>query len=191
MIKNILKVILLITVSHFLSACAGNKMNEIPLVTRVDLPKFMGDWYVIAAIPTPIETQSYNAIENYKLNSDGTIATTFTFNKGALDGPSKKYEPKGFVVPNTGNALWGMQFIWPIKAEYRIIYIDPQYQHTIIARNARDYVWIMARTPLISDLEYTKMVNLIAGYGYDVSKLRKVPQQVQSTIDKAINNSAQ
>jgi apolipoprotein D and lipocalin family protein len=177
MINNILKVILLIIISSFLTACAGNKMNEIPLVKYVDLPKFMGNWYVIAAIPTLIETQSYNAIESYKLNNDGTIATTFTFNKGALDGTPKKYEPKGFVVPNTGNALWGMQFIWPIKAEYRIVYIDPQYEHTIIARNSRDYVWIMARSPIISDLEYTQMVNLIKGYGYDVSKLRKVPQQ--------------
>lgn len=181
MINYKLNVILLIIFSVFLTACAGNKMNtetkEIPLVKQVDLPKFMGDWYVIAAIPTMIETQSYNAIENYRLNSDGTIATTFSFNKGALDGPEKKYEPKGFVIPNTGNALWGMQFIWPIKAEYRITYLDPEYQRTIIARNARDYVWIMARTPHISDLEYADMVNLVSSYGYDVSKLRKVPQK--------------
>lgn len=174
-------VILLIISSAFLTACAGNKMNttinDIPLVKQVDLPKFMGDWYVIAAIPTMIERQSYNAIESYQLNADGTIATTFTFNKGALDGPKKRYEPKGFVIPNSGNALWGMQFIWPIKAEYRIVYLDADYQKTIIARNARDYVWIMARTPHISDLEYADMVKLVSSYGYDVTKLRKVPQQ--------------
>lgn len=181
MINYKLNVILLIISSAFLTACAGNKMNttinDIPLVKQVDLPKFMGDWYVIAAIPTMIETQSYNAIENYELNSDGTIATTFTFNKGALEGPKKRYEPKGFVIPNSGNALWGMQFIWPIKAEYRIVFLDADYQKTIIARNARDYVWIMARTPHISDLEYADMVKLVSSYGYDITKLRKVPQQ--------------
>jgi apolipoprotein D and lipocalin family protein len=170
-----LKVILLILFSAFLSACASQKMNEIPLVKQVDLAKFMGDWYVIAVIPTMIETQAYNAVENYKLNADGTIATTFTFNKGSLTGPPKKYEPKGFVRENTGNALWGMQFIWPIKAEYRIVYLDDNYQTTIIARNARDYVWIMARTPQISDADYKALSTLVAGYGYDISKLRKVP----------------
>jgi apolipoprotein D and lipocalin family protein len=107
---------------------------------------------------------------------DGTIATTFTFYKGGFDGPFKKYEPKGFVAPNSGNALWGMQFIWPIKAEYRITYLDADYQHTIIARNARDYVWIMARTPQISDADYKALTDLVAGYGYDIAKLRKVPQ---------------
>ena len=92
----------------------------------------MGDWYVIGVIPTMIETEAYNALENYKLNADGTIATTFTFNKGSLTGAAKKYEPKGFVRPDTGNALWGMQFVWPIKAEYRIVYLDENYQRAII-----------------------------------------------------------
>ena len=159
-----------------LLGCATS-MKPIPLVKSVDLPKFMGDWYVIAAIPTLIEKEVYNGIENYKLNADSTIATTFTFHKGAFDGEFKKYQPKGFVVKDTGNALWGMQFIWPIKAEYRITYLDEQYQRTIIARNARDYVWIMARTPQISDAQYKELTDLVASYGYDMTKLRKVPQQ--------------
>jgi len=79
-------------------------------------------------------------------------------------------------VPNTGNALWGMQFIWPIKAEYRIVELDQDYQNTIIARNARDYVWLMSRQPKISDDQYNRYVLKINEMGYDVSKLVKVPQ---------------
>ncbi|MGQ0442307.1 MAG: lipocalin family protein [Methylophilaceae bacterium] len=152
-------------------------MKPIATVKNVDIAKFMGDWYVIAAIPSLIETESYNAIENYKLNEDGTIATTFTFYKGAFDGPFKQYTPKGFVKKESGNAEWGMQFIWPIKAEYLITYLDENYQRTVISRNARDYVWIMARTPQISEHEYQELTALISKQGYDVTKLRKVPQQ--------------
>ena len=190
MLKRLFKVLLLISICGFMTACAGNNMDEISLVKQVDLPKFMGDWYVIAVIPTLIETQSYNAIEHYQLNADGTIATTFTFYKGAFDGPFKTYQPKGFVKPESGNALWGMQFIWPIKAEYRIAYLDAQYQRTIIARNARDYVWIMARSPQISDVNYLEMTNFVKNLGYDMSKLRKVPQdwsKKPSTTDKPVN----
>jgi apolipoprotein D and lipocalin family protein len=151
-------------------------MKAIKPVNQVNIDRFMGDWYVIAAIPTFIETQAFNAIENYQLNDDGTIATTFTYYKGGFDGPLKTYEPKGFVKPNTGNAIWGMQFLWPIKADYRIAYLDDDYQHTIIARNARDYVWLMARTPQITDTQYDAMLNLTRALGYDVSKMRKVPQ---------------
>ena len=177
MLKKLNSLAICIICLLLFTGCASKKMNEIPLVKQVDLAQFMGDWYVIAVIPTAIETEAYNPVENYKLNDDGTIATTFTFNKGSFDGKTKKYEPKGFVRPDTGNALWGMQFIWPIKAEYRISYLDEAYQTTIIARNARDYVWLMARTPQISDAEYGKLVALITSWDYDTKKLIKVPQQ--------------
>ena len=176
MIKQLFKVLLLILFSSIIAGCAGNKMNEIATVKPVDLPRFMGDWYVIAVIPTAIETQAFNAIENYKLDADGTIATTFTYYKGAFDGPLKTYHPRGFVNKESGNGLWGMQFIWPFTADFRIAYLDADYQRTIIARNARDYVWIMARTPQISDANYLEMTNFVKNLGYDMSKLRKVPQ---------------
>jgi len=137
----------------------------------------MGDWYVIACIPTVIETEAYNAIESYQLEKDGSINTTFVFRKGGFDGPEKRYNPRGFVVENTGNAVWGMQFIWPFKSEFIIAYLDKDYTSTIIARNARDYVWIMARTPFIDDNQYQELTKTVAKLGYDVSKLRKVPHQ--------------
>lgn len=151
-------------------------MNEIATIKPVELSRFMGDWYVIAVIPTAIETQAYNAIENYKLDADGTIATTFTYYKGSFDGPLKTYNPRGFVNKESGNGLWGMQFIWPFKADFRIAYLDANYQRTIIARNARDYVWIMARTPQITDPDYLEMTDFVKNLGYDMNKLRKVPQ---------------
>jgi apolipoprotein D and lipocalin family protein len=70
-----------------------------------------------------------------------------------------------------------MQFIWPIKAEYLIAYVDEQYTQTIIARSARDYVWIMARTPQIADEEYRGLLDKVANLGYDMTKVQRVPQQ--------------
>jgi len=180
-LNYLFNVIYCLIIAASISACTGNAMNEVKPVKQVELSKFMGDWYVIAVIPTMIETQAYNAIENYQLNPDGTIATTFTYYKGGFDGPLKTYHPKGFVQPNTGNAIWGMQFIWPIKADFRIAYLDQDYQRTVIARNARDYVWIMARTPAIAASDYDEMVQFVKSLGYDTAKLRKVPQSWPAT----------
>jgi apolipoprotein D and lipocalin family protein len=174
-INHFKRVFMMSILVSILSACATNKLTPIAGVAQVELSKFMGDWYVIAAIPTLIETESYNAIENYQLDKDGTIATTFTFNKGSLNGPVKTYKPRGFVIKNTNNALWGMQFIWPIKADYRIAYLNEDYTQTVIARNARDYVWIMARTPTISEADYANLTKFVSALGYDLSQLRKVP----------------
>jgi apolipoprotein D and lipocalin family protein len=146
----------------------------VPVVAAVDLQRFMGPWYVIGVIPTFIEKDIYNAIETYELASDGTIRTTFTFNKGALDGPAKEMNPRGFVIPGTNNAIWGMQFIWPIKAEYVISYLNDNYTETIIARSARDYVWIMARSPNMSAERYAELTAKVAEMGYDIGKLVKI-----------------
>jgi apolipoprotein D and lipocalin family protein len=157
-----------------LSGCQPAPMATVP---RVELPRFMGDWYVIANIPTFIEKGAHNAIESYRLNDDGTIATTFTFRADAFDGEPKKYTPRGFVVDRTTNALWGMQFVWPVKSDYRIIYLSEDYGQTIIGREARDYVWIMARTPSIADADYQRLVDFAAAQGYDPKLIEKVPQK--------------
>lgn len=150
-------------------------MKPIHTVETVDLKRFMGDWYVIASIPTFIEKNAFNAVESYRQAEDGTIATTFIFNDGSPDGPLKKYNPRGFICENTSNAVWGMQFIWPFKAEYRIIYLNSDYSTTVIGRTKRDYVWIMARKPTISDEEYAFILNFLKEQGYDIKKLRIVP----------------
>lgn len=146
-------------------------------VDSVDIDRFMGDWYVIANIPTFLEKEAYNAVENYTLNNDGTIATTFTFRKGGFDGKEKQYNPKAWITDTETNATWGMQFIWPIKADYRIVYLDEDYSQTIIGRQKRDFVWIMARTPQISDDDYQRLLQQVADLGYDLSAVKRVPQQ--------------
>lgn len=172
----IMKNILLLSLTMFLSACGSQNVKPINTVDYVDLDKFMGDWYVIANIPTFIETDAYNAIETYAMNDDGTIATTFTFHDSAPDGELKKYEPTGFIVDEKSNALWDMQFIWPFKAEYRVIYLDEEYETTIIGRTKRDYVWLMSRQSSIDDDSYASLLAYIEAQGYDVSKVQKVPQ---------------
>ncbi len=120
----------------------------------------MGDWYVIANIPTAIEKGAHNAVESYRLDDDGSIATTFTFRDGSFDGEPKTYQPRGFIRDDS-NAVWGMQFVWPIKADYRIIYLDEDYTVTVIGRNKRDYVWIMAREPKIPAQEYAGLLEML------------------------------
>ena len=150
----------------------------VPLQTvgYVDLERFMGKWYVIACIPTIFEKNIFNATETYQLEKDGTISTTFAFRKRGFDGPKKEFHPRGFVQNRTTNAIWGMQFIWPIKADYRIIHLDSDYSNTIVGRKKRDYVWIMARQPQLSESLYQEMVNRVFEAGYDINRLIRIPQ---------------
>jgi apolipoprotein D and lipocalin family protein len=151
-------------------------MSPIHTVEHVDLRRFMGDWYVIASIPTIFEKKVYNGVESYRLAEDGTVETTFTFNKGGFDGPVKTYRPRAFVRDAESNAVWDMQFVWPFTSEYRIVFLNDDYTQTVIGRSKRDYLWIMAREPSIPPADYEGVIQFIAGQGYDISKIQKVPQ---------------
>jgi apolipoprotein D and lipocalin family protein len=158
------------------TACATRDPLQ-PITRKVDLPRFMGPWYVISSIPVFLERGAHNGVESYRLNDQGEIETTYTFRQDSFDGKVKSFHPKGFVHNRDTNAEWRMQFIWPFKSAYLIVYLDDDYQRTIIGVPDRSYVWIMSRTPEIPAAEYARLTEFLQGAGYDVGKLEPVPQR--------------
>lgn len=158
---------------------AGTCASELPPikpVAHVDLPRFMGTWYVIATIPTRFEKNAFNAVETYTLQPDGNVYTQFHFNNGSFDAPVKAIHSTGFVKAGSGNAVWGVQVFWPLKAQYIVAYLKDDYSQTIVARDARDYTWIMARTPTVPQADYDALIARVKALGYPASSIRKVPQ---------------
>lgn len=165
---------LYIAAAALLAGCASPP--PMPPVAQVDLDRFMGDWYVIAHIPSWPERNAYDAVESYRRLPDGRVQTDFRYRDGSFDAPVDTMHPVATVRPDTGNAVWGMQFIWPIKAEYVIAYLDEDYQTTIIGRSKRDYVWVMARVPCLDDSVYADLLRRVTALGYTETP-RKVPQR--------------
>lgn len=153
-----------------------DNLNKLKTVEYVDINRFMGDWYVIANIPTFIEKRATNAIESYKLDSDGNIDTKFTFYQDSPEGKLKKYNPKGFIFNRQTNAEWRMQFLWPIKMPFLIIDLAEDYRYTVIGEPNRKYLWIMAREHTLSDFDFNQIVNNLHNVGYDTSLIKNVVQ---------------
>lgn len=167
-------------ISFLLFTLAGCASVPIKTAEHVELPSFMGDWYVLGHIPTSEEKDSWNAVESYRLAPGTTdvVDTTFSFRRGSFDGTLETMLPTGHVSENP--AVWGMKFYWwqgPIRFEYIIVDVDKDYRTTVIGRTARDYVWIMSRTPTISDDEWARVLRTVHDAGYDPAKVRRVPQR--------------
>jgi apolipoprotein D and lipocalin family protein len=166
-----------------LAFLASTACATVPMKTaeKVDLPRFMGDWYVLAHIPAPAEKEAWNAVESYRLE-EGTkdvVETTFQFRKGGFDGPLEVMRPTGHVS-ESDPAVWGMKFYWwqgPFRFEYLVVHVDPEYRETVIGRSARDYVWVMARTPTLPDADWERLTAIVKEAGYDPALLRRVPQR--------------
>ena len=68
---------------------------------------------------------------------------------------------------------------WILVIAFLVAYLtegEPEEVH-VIAREKRDYAWIMARQPAIPEAQYRSLLGLLAAQGYDISKVRKVPQR--------------
>jgi apolipoprotein D and lipocalin family protein len=155
-------------------ACASHP--PLATVDRVDLDRYMGDWYVLANIPTPPEKGAVNAIESYERRDDGDVDITFTFYKKSLDGKFKEMNARGFVEQGSNGARWKVQFIWPLRFPFYVMELDPDYMYTVIGLPSRDYLWIMSRTPSLPDSTMESLYNRVAAAGYDTTRIKTVPQ---------------
>jgi apolipoprotein D and lipocalin family protein len=147
----------------------------LPTAGVVDLPRFMGAWYVVGHTPIVVDKDAYNALEHYALSEDDRILTTYQFRDGSFDGRVKTYTPTGFVHDPDTRAEWRMQFVWPFKSAYTVLYLSDNYQHTIIAHPNRKYAWIMSRDPALEEQEYEAMLVRLEQAGFDRTRMRRVP----------------
>jgi len=167
----------------WLTGCA--ELPPVETAHHVDIDRFMGDWYVIANIPTPLEKGAHNAIEQYRRMDDGRIATKFSYRDGGFDGPARTLNATAVIRDRQTGAVWGMQFLWPFEADYRVLHVASDYSATVIGRARRDYVWIMARTPSISADAFAALRAVVAAAGYDATRLEPVPQSWPASPDAA------
>jgi apolipoprotein D and lipocalin family protein len=162
----------------FLTDGASLAASTPPLQTvpHVDLNRYMGDWYVIASIPYLAERDKVAAIERYEFGPDGKISNTFIFRKKSLTAPEQQWHAVGTVVNRKTNAEWRMQFFWPVKLAYLVIDLDPDYGWAVVGHPSRNYLWVLARRPILDDTVYQGILQRAADQGYDTSSVTKIPQ---------------
>jgi apolipoprotein D and lipocalin family protein len=65
----------------------------------------------------------------------------------------------------------------PKEGNYWVLYVDPSYQEAIVGTPDRKYLWLLARTPAISDQRYAVLLAKAKSLGFDVSRIIKDPQR--------------
>lgn len=157
------------------ASSAANKDTPLPVAQSVDLQRYMGPWFIVGAIGLGLEKGAHNAVETYTLSPDGTIDTVFQFRKDSFQGELETKNTRAWVEEGTGNAEWRIRTIWPLKQQYLISHLEPDYSAAIVAREKRDYVWILARNPKMSQEQFDAYRKKIEAMGYDMSKFSRYP----------------
>ena len=172
----------------FKPIAAENELPPLEAIDRdLDLEKFSGDWFVIASIPVKIpffnDSDAYNYTESYEILDEGVIRMTCAFNVGGFDGKRKSVSFKAFSEDLQANTEWGVQFVWPFRAKYTVIYLDDDYQTVIVGVPNRRWAWIMKRDTKISEQRYSELLTILEDAGFDTDKVKRVPHDDAGTAD--------
>ena len=151
------------------------KAQDKPLETvpKVDLEKYLGKWYEIAAFPQSFQKGCSCTSAVYGLRPDGNIEVTNTCVK---EGKIKKAIGKAVVKDKKTNAKLSVQFFWPFSGKYWIIALAPDYSYAVVGHPNRDYLWILSRKPVMDDQTYRMLLVQVAEKGFDIRKLVKTDQ---------------
>jgi apolipoprotein D and lipocalin family protein len=155
-------------------AWEGPKPAPLASVSAVDLKRYVGKWYEIARYPNRFQREcASDTTAEYELKPNGKVGVVNTCRKS--DGATKKARGTAKVVDRS-NARLKVTFFWPFYGDYWIIGLDPEYRWAVVGEPRRRYLWILSRTPQMTEADYQQALEQARAAGYDPQRLVKTPQ---------------
>ena len=151
-------------------AC-GQLTVDNSVIEEVDLNRYVGEWYEIARFDHRFERGMEQTKATYTLREDGKIDV---LNTGIKDGKPKTAEGKAKLTDTP--AILRVSFFGPFYSDYRIMLLDSAYQYALIGSGTDDYLWLLSRTPQLSEEAKETLLNEAQQRGYDTDKLIWVKQ---------------
>lgn len=157
------------------TSCSARLTVDNSVSGDLDLNRYLGDWYEIARFDHPFERGLSFCKANYSLREDGKVAVV---NSGIKNGKPK--ESKGKAKLTDDSRVLRVSFFGPFYGDYRILLLDEGYQWVLVGGSSDEFLWILSRTPQLTDEVRKTILSESARRGYDISKLIWVEQQKQS-----------
>lgn len=157
-----------------------SKFDDVEVVDKLDLQKYLGHWYEIAAIPYHFEKGCHCSQANYSVNTDGTIKI---LNACKRDSVNNKYDVKEGKAWVKGNpAKLQLEFFFPFDARYWVLQVDRKYRYAMVGEPTKKHLWILSRTPTLSKRIYKKLVKFAENQGFPTNELEMTDQSCSKTF---------
>ena len=141
------------------------------VVNDFDLNRFLGSWYEVARFDHRFERGMEQTKATYVLREDGKVDV---LNTGMKDG--KSTEAKGVAKLTDTPGRLRVSFWGPFYSDYRVMLLDDDYRYALIGGGSDGYLWILSRTPQLSDEAKARILAEAQRRGYDTGKLIWVKQ---------------
>jgi apolipoprotein D and lipocalin family protein len=149
------------------------RLPELRTVAHVDLARYVGHWYEIAAFPQRFQRGCTASTATYTPRADGEIDVLNRCRLNSVDGPEKTARGRARIVDKATNAKLEVSFFRPFWGDYWIIDLGASYEYAVVGHPSRDYLWILGRTPALEPQVYEAIVARVAAQGYETQRLVK------------------
>ena len=164
---------------------AGSAGDEVKVVPRVDVARYMGKWFEIASIPASFQKACVGGTTaDYTLRPDGMVGVLNQCYEAS--GRLRKAKGQAWVVDEQSNAKLKVSFIpWVrldfLSGDYWIIDLGPDYEYAVVGHPSRTYGWILSRTPELLPEVLEGIMQRLEAQGYDRSRFKMTNQKDYGT----------
>ncbi|MGY6274554.1 lipocalin family protein [Methylomonas sp. MgM2] len=154
----------------FLTACMGIPEGVTP-ITGFELDRYLGTWYEIARLDHSFERGLTDVTAEYSLRGDGGVRVINSgYNAEAKRRQSA--EGKAYFIENPSTGRLKVSFFGPFYGAYNIIALDKtDYRYVMISGNTKDYLWILARRPVLEKEILQSLIDQARTWGFPVQNL--------------------
>lgn len=157
-----------------LVGCTGVP-DGIEPVRNFDQERYLGTWYEIARLDHSFEEGLSQVTAEYTQNDDGSIRV---LNRGyhQADGRWQEAEGRALFVDNHSIGHLKVSFFGPFYSSYVVFDLDESYSRAYISGYNRNYLWLLSRTPQVSDAELEAFKSRASAAGFNLDELIIVDQ---------------
>ena len=165
MLRTLLPVLAL----SLLTACTGLPQGIEP-VKPFELERYLGKWYEIARLDHGFERGLSRVTAEYTPREQGGI-TVINRGYSVAEGAWEQVQGKAFMVSEDNSAHLKVSFFGPFYASYVVFELDQDYQYAFVTGPSRDYLWLLAREPQVSDKVRKRFIELARDKGFELDEL--------------------
>ena len=156
-------------------------------VDRVDLEQYAGTWYEIGRLPMYFQRKCAGDVTaTYTSKTDGSgiiVLNKCTDANGegiTAEGLAKPVDDTGSKLKVTFLPSW-IRWLPVGRADYWVLARDADYKTALVGTPDNKYLWLLARSPNISQQTYAKYRQIAQEQGYDLKEF-KLTSQTNQTV---------
>jgi apolipoprotein D and lipocalin family protein len=162
--------LVLLCLYALMTAPAPAQPLPVQSVSRVDLVRYAGAWYEIAAFPMFFQRNCVgDTTARYTLRPDGEIDV---YNRCRTEDGFDDANGRAWAVAGTGDAQLKVSFFWPFRSDYWVIGLDAGYRWAVVGNPNRKYLWVLSRTPALPAAQLEEALQSAARQGFDLAQLK-------------------